>query len=258
MLTFVGLGLYDERDITRRGLEAIRSAEFVYLEEYTSRLGGCNREKLEGVFGRKVLPATRTDIENDPEEILRRAASSDVVLLTGGDPMSATTHIDLRLRAHDRGIKTRIIHAPSIFTAVAGITGLSSYKFGKSATISYPWGERGVISEVPYDTIKINRAHGLHTLLLLDISNGRCMRIHEALKILSMLEEKRDEGVVDNLLFVGVARAGSEDMTVKAGDLETLMHFDFGPPLHVLVAVGELHFIEHEALVKFAGLKGDL
>ena len=35
----IGLGLGDEKDITVRGLEAVRSSSKVYLEYYTSLLG---------------------------------------------------------------------------------------------------------------------------------------------------------------------------------------------------------------------------
>jgi diphthine methyl ester synthase len=38
MLYVVGLGLSDEKDITVRGLEAVKSCERVYLEAYTSIL----------------------------------------------------------------------------------------------------------------------------------------------------------------------------------------------------------------------------
>ena len=38
MLYVIGLGLSDEKDITVRGLEAVKSCERVYLEAYTSIL----------------------------------------------------------------------------------------------------------------------------------------------------------------------------------------------------------------------------
>lgn len=38
MLYVIGLGLGDERDITLRGLEAVRRCEKVYIEAYTSLL----------------------------------------------------------------------------------------------------------------------------------------------------------------------------------------------------------------------------
>lgn len=39
MLYLVGLGLGDERDITVKGLEAIRTCARVFLDAYTSILG---------------------------------------------------------------------------------------------------------------------------------------------------------------------------------------------------------------------------
>ncbi len=47
MLTFIGLGLYDKKDISEKGLNCIRNADYVYLECYTSRLMGSSREDLE-------------------------------------------------------------------------------------------------------------------------------------------------------------------------------------------------------------------
>lgn len=37
-LFVIGLGLFDEKDITLRALEAVKSSERVYLEAYTSIL----------------------------------------------------------------------------------------------------------------------------------------------------------------------------------------------------------------------------
>jgi diphthine synthase len=45
MLYLVGLGLYDEKDVTIKGLEAIKASKRVYLEAYTSILG-VEKEKL--------------------------------------------------------------------------------------------------------------------------------------------------------------------------------------------------------------------
>lgn len=47
MLYLVGLGLADEKDITVRGLEVVKSASRVYLEAYTSILL-VEKEKLVG------------------------------------------------------------------------------------------------------------------------------------------------------------------------------------------------------------------
>ncbi len=247
MLTFIGLGLYDEKDITLKGLEAIRDADVVYAEFYTSPLGGKTVEKLEELYGRRVSILERRDIEEKAEEgFLKLAKSQKVVLLSGGDAMIATTHVDLRLRAIEMGIETRIIHAPSISSAVAGLSGLQSYKFGKSATVTPPY--KGVISEVPYDTITANKERGLHTLLYLDIS----MCINEALRLLELVEEKRKGEVLKKSVIVGIARAGSDKPVVKADYLDALKSYEFGALPHVIVIPGELHFLEKEALVKIA------
>ncbi len=247
MLTFVGLGLYDEKDITLKGLEAIRDADVVYAEFYTAPLGGKTVERMEEAYGKRIFVLERGEIEENAEEvILKHAKIQKVVLLTGGDAMIATTHVDLRLRAIDMGIETRIIHAPSISSAVAGVCGLQSYKFGKSATVSPAY--KGVISEVPYDTIIANRERGLHTLLYLDIP----MRIKDALRLLEAVEEKKRGEVLKKSIIVGIARAGSDMPVVKADYLNALKSYEFGELPHVLVVPGELHFVEKEALVKIA------
>lgn len=48
MLYVVGLGLSDEKDITVRGLEAVRSCDRIYLEAYTSILL-CDTQKLASI-----------------------------------------------------------------------------------------------------------------------------------------------------------------------------------------------------------------
>jgi diphthine synthase len=253
MLTFVGLGLYDEKDITVKGLEAIRAADVVFAEFYTAPLGGRTVEEMEEVYGRKIAIVQRSDIEEHAEEvILEHAKHQNVVLLSSGDAMIATTHVDLRLRAIDKGIETRIIHAPSISSAVAGLCGLQSYKFGKSATVSPPY--KDVISEVPYETIRANKERGLHTLLYLDIS----MRINEALRLLETIEETKGGAVLKQSLLVGIARAGSAKPVVKADYLTGLRNYEFGALPHVLVVPGELHFLEKEVLVKIAHAPEDI
>ncbi len=251
MLTFVGLGLYDEKDISLKGLEAIRDADVVYAEFYTSPLGDKTVEKMEEVYGKRISVLERGDVEENAEEgILKLAKSKKVVLLSGGDAMIATTHVDLRLRAIDMEIETRIIHAPSISSAVAGLCGLQSYKFGKSATVAPPY--KGVISEMPYDTIIANKERGLHTLLYLDIS----MRINEALRLLEAVDEKKKEKgevfMFKKSIGVGIARAGSDKPVVKADYLDVLKNYEFGELPHVLVVPGDLHFMEKEALIKIA------
>lgn len=48
MLYIIGLGLYDEQDITLRGLQAVKRCKRVYLEAYTSILL-VGKDKLVGL-----------------------------------------------------------------------------------------------------------------------------------------------------------------------------------------------------------------
>ena len=53
-LIFVGLGLAALRDITLNGLDAIRAADVVMAEFYTSRLLGADPKDLDALAGRPV------------------------------------------------------------------------------------------------------------------------------------------------------------------------------------------------------------
>ncbi|MDD2438770.1 MAG: diphthine synthase [Methanosarcinaceae archaeon] len=255
MLTFIGLGLFDESDISLKGLEAIKNAELVYAEFYTSALKGTDLEKMEKLYGKTIKVLSREAVEQRPDW-LKEGLEKDIVFITGGDSMVSTTHVDLRLRAKELGLKTRIIHGASINSAVAGLSGLQNYHFGKSISIPHPYRSRRgklVITEAPYDTIKLNSELGLHTLVFLDIDKDKgYMTINQALNLLLEVESRRGEGVMKERIAVGIARAGSEKPVVKADYAEKLKDFDFGAPLHILIIPGKLHFIEAEALVKLA------
>ena len=164
----------------------------------------------------------------------------------------ATTHVALRIAAEKRGIKTRIIHGASAISAVVGVCGLHNYKFGKTVTVPFPENS----SETPYNVIAQNKALGLHTLCLLDLKadEARFLSVNEALQALLEVEKKKGKGVVTpETLVVGAARVGSAEPAVKADWARELLEFDFGGPPQSLIVPGELHFMEVEALITFAG-----
>jgi len=252
-IVFVGLGLHDETGISLRGIEEANMAENVFMELYTSFMPDFSVENFENIIGRKLNIVSRKELEEQHgEPVIKAARSSKVVLLVPGDPLIATTHIALRIEAEKHGIKTRIVHGASILSAVIGLSGLHNYKFGKSVTIPFPEN----FSETPYEVIAENKRVGLHTLCLLDINaeKKRYLTIHESLNMLLKIEEKRREKVVTvDTLAVGIARAGSENPTVKAGFVTKQLSFDFREPPHSIVFPGKLHFMEAEALIVLAG-----
>mmetsp|Transcript_5240 Transcript_5240/g.15017 ORF Transcript_5240/g.15017 Transcript_5240/m.15017 type:complete len:270 (-) Transcript_5240:798-1607(-) len=262
MLYLIGLGLCDEKDITVRGLEAVKGSQRVYLEAYTSQLL-VSKERLEKYYGKEVIIADREMVESQSDDILAGAAEADVSFLVVGDPFGATTHTDLELRARKLGISVRTIHNASIMNAV-GVCGLQLYRFGEAISLVFftdTWKPDSF-----YSRVASNRKQGLHTLVLLDIKvkepsleslargkpeyePARFMSINTAVEQLLEIEELVGGGAYGpDTMCVGLARVGAENQTIVAGPMKQLVDMDFGAPLHTLVIAGELHPIEAEML----------
>jgi len=253
-LIFIGLGLYDEKDISLKGIEEIKNCDIVFAEFYTAKLTGTKTNRIEKTIGKPIKVLTREETEKG-DKILNAAKEKTVAILICGDPMTATTHIDIRLRAIKLGIKTKIIHGSSVFTAVPGLLGLQNYKFGRTTTLAFP--EKNYFPTSPYNVIKENKKMGLHTLILLDIQadKKRYMTAEEGINLLLKMEEKHKENIitVEDIVCV-VARAGSSKPVAFAGIIKEILDKDFGPPLHTLVIPGKLHFMEIEAIQILAQL----
>lgn len=261
-LYIIGIGLDNEKDISLKGLEKIKKCSKIFLEYYTSRLN-CPIEKLEELYGKKIILADRDMVEKDAEKIIDPAKESDVAFLVIGDPMGATTHTDLMLRAKEADVLFEVIPNASILTTI-GIVGLELYKFGKTTSIVLPQDNWKV--QTHYDVIKANQAAGLHTLCLLDIKmkepskenlkkeedifeEPRFMTVNDAIKNLLDIESERKEGVfTEGTICVGCARLGSFDKKIISGTAKELLKVDFGAPLHCLIVPGKLHFMEEQAL----------
>jgi diphthine synthase len=274
MLIFIGLGLYDERSITVEGMEALGSVDHAFAEFYTSRLLGATVQDLEEYHDMEVEVRDRAGVEQEPEPILEAATDGHAAFLTAGDTMISTTHTDLRLRAHERGIDTQVLHGVTAQTAASSLTGLQNYRFGKAATLPFPYahGGEGVPDSV-IETVEANRERGLHTLVYLDIKVGDVPAVGrdggvsgvgpegEPVSGDSPPEEYMTAdtaaamlaGEWKDVLGVAVARAGSPDPVVAADRLSVLADRGFGAPLHLLVIPGELHHIEVDALRELAG-----
>lgn len=275
MLYLIGLGLGDEKDITLRGLEAVKKCEKVYMEAYTSLLSfGLSTDglsTLEKLYGKPITVADREMVEEKVDSVLSEATSFDVAFLVVGDPFGATTHTDLVVRAKELGVEVKVIHNASVMNAV-GICGLQLYRYGE--TISIPFFTDTWKPDSFYEKIQRNRELGLHTLCLLDIKvkeptweslcrgkklyePPRFMTINTAIEQLLEIEQNRGESAYnEDTNCVGLARLGSEDQKIVAGTMRQLLAVDFGAPLHCLVIVGTTHPIEEEMLNVYK-LKGE-
>lgn len=271
MLYLIGLGLGDAEDITVKGLEIVRRCSRVYLEAYTSILT-VGQDVLEEFYGRKLILAHREEVEQEADDILKDADSSDVAFLVVGDPFGATTHSDLILRAIKLGIPYRVIHNASIMNAV-GCCGLQLYNFGETVSIVF-WTDTWK-PESFFDKVKKNRQNGMHTLCLLDIKvkeqtlenlikgkkiyePPRYMSVNQAAQqLLEIVQNRRLQGeepaVTEDTLCVGLARVGAKDQKIAAGTLQQMCTVDLGGPLHSLVITGgNIHPLEMEMLNQFS------
>ncbi len=220
MLALVGLGL-EEGDLTLKGRELIEGADEVYVEGYTSfpyrvEARRLSREQVESSF------------------LVERAKAARVVLLVAGDPLFATTHLSLVAEARRAGVPVEIAHAPSVINALAR-TGLSTYKFGRTVTLS---------KNFPSDRerISLNLKCNLHTLCLIDPGKP-------ILDALSLLKEM---GFSGNWLVA--ERLGTSSERIHYGPSEKLLQLEYGPPPHAVIIPAELSFFEEEFIKSTAEL----
>jgi len=246
MLSLIGLGLWDEEDVSLKGVNRAKNVDKVYMESYTSKWHG-NLEKLEKIIGKRIELLKRENLEEKSDEIIKEAKDKKVAIFVLGDPLIATTHISLLSDAKKFGIKTEIIHNASIYSAI-GETGLHAYKFGSTVTIPFPEKTSNKFPESTFESIKENKKIGLHTLLLLDIisEKNRYMTPNESMKIL--LGTKI---FTNNTEVVVFARAGSKDPLILYGKVKDLIEKELGEPPFVLIFPGKLHFTEKEYLEMF-------
>ena len=223
------------------------------METYTSLMPDFSMQRFETMCGKKVQLVTRRMLEEENGKLILTAAKAGkAVFLVPGDPFIATTHVTLRVDAEKQGIKTRIVHGASIISAIVSLSGLHNYKFGKTVTVPFPEN----FSETPYNVIAQNKQFGLHTLCLLDLkaAEKQFLSINQAVNMLLAIEDKNKRGILtSDTPAVGIARAGSDTPTLKADFLKDLEKFDFGEPPYSLIIPGELHFMEVDSLIAFAG-----
>ncbi|HLQ03853.1 MAG TPA: diphthine synthase [Nitrososphaerales archaeon] len=251
-LTFVGLGL-GARGISLEGVVAIREADTCYLEYYTTPHEPTLLKELENETGRVMTVVDREFVE-DGREILKEARDSRVVLAVPGDPMIATTHNDLRVRAIGQKTETAVVHAATITSSAASASGLHYYKFGRTITITR---ETLDMMQQAYHTIQSNLLQGLHTLLLLefDVQDGEGAAPQAVFEgLLSAEKNFRREVLSEETFALVLSRIGRKDPELRAGYLKDLRKTNYGEQPHCVVIPGGLHFTEIEAVAAIFGI----
>ncbi len=220
----IGLGL-DNDEITQKGLDALEEVDEAYAEFYTNT-ANIDLEKLPADI--EVLE--REEVEQE-DKIIEAAEEKNVAFLVSGDPLTATTHYDIKHRAEEKDLNVKVIHAPSIFTSIAE-TGLNVYKFGRTVTLPKE-GEPESIKKY----IEKNDSIGLHSLVLLDIDYDAS---NAAKKLLDLGLEDREAVVIE--------RANHEGMNIQASNLEEISEMNLGETPHSIILTGEKSFKEEEFL----------
>jgi len=276
-LYLVGLGLWGIDDISVRALRALQGVEMIYLESYTSYFYN-SLDTIRDLIQQRVIPVGRREIEEE-DVLINSAKEKDTAFLVVGDPLSATTHAELFLRAREQGIEVVVMHNTSVVNAVAN-TGLEIYKFGKTASLVYP--RKNWFPKTSYQVIKDNYHAKAHTLVLLDIVTTQkeidmldytkggideynkkynnssqvktfdgnpmvMMSPNEALKLLLHIESEENQHLYDENSKVFVcSQLATRDERISYGQIKDLLDVKFGLGPNCIVIPADLHFIEKD------------
>ena len=222
--------------MARAAIDAAKNADYRRYEAYTALWSQDALEELENEIG-EIQKVMRPEVE-EPAELLELAKKSSVALLIVGDPLQATTHVDLQLQALEAGVNCSVIHGISITGLVTGAIGLSNYRFGRQTTLTYPYS--GWVATSPLEVIAMNRYQGLHTLALLDLDptgegvGGQVpMQPKDAVnamvlmsdKLSDSIQEMPDDSVLDKMR-IEACKQICQDMS----DLMVVLCSDMGTP----------------------------
>jgi len=251
---FVGLGNSTFSGLTIEGMEYLKRADVIYIDSYTSFLEEGVVNKVKEVSKAEVFVASREVLEEE-YRIVRSAKDRNVVLLCGGDPLIATTHWSIRLRAKIEGVETKAVHASSIMTSIISETGLHPYRFGKMVSVAKS-GDPHL--QTVYSTARENLLRNLHTLILLPFFEGvleESVMPDEAMRMMLEAEEFGRAGVFTEGTFILVgSRVGWKDQKIIIGSMKKLIGLGYTAPPYVLVLPSSLHFTEREVLTKYWGV----
>ena len=251
-LWLIGLGPGDLQQMTVSALGAARSADYRFLEGYTALLPPDEVVNLEGLIGHWEL-RMRSAVE-EPNDLLALAQTAKVALLVVGDPLQATTHVDLQIRCEEMGLPCHVEHGVSITTIVTGAVGMQSYRFGRQCTFAYPYGD--YLPTSPLEVILANRERDLHTLALLDLDptgmgedEQSPMTPEIAVDVLRMMANRLDVDVEDWTLVL-CSDMGTDDARISVGTLDEISGVK-GGRIHCLLVPASLHDVEAAALERW-------
>lgn len=253
MLFIVGLGL-SEKEIPIGTIEVCKNCE-LYIDRFTSRVDDKVSDHITELTGKRLTELTRQDMEEDAKEIVSRAATKDVAILVGGDPLMATTHKILYIEAERQKVKTEIVHANSIITTAIGESGLDFYRFGAPCTIPKWTTHYSPISF--YEKIEANMLNKNHTILLLDYDakNRVTLDIKDAIAALEKADAHYKKGIINSKTKIIILHNMSlEDCKTILTTIEKAKTLELGG-VNIIILPAILTDIEKEAVEALTQMK---
>ncbi|MCL4329279.1 MAG: diphthine synthase [Candidatus Thermoplasmatota archaeon] len=231
MLRIVGLGIRGFQGIPLDAISAIQNSDHVYLDSYTSVMDETFVIGLNRKFS-SIKIADRNSLEDDTA-ILDQASREDVAIVVVGDPLSATTHNQIRYDALRRGIPVEIIPASSIITYAPAIAGLYPYRMGPP--VSIPFTSEKFFPTSAYRKIRKNLEMDLHTLLLLDLREGRTMPLDEVSFTLREMEKREGGKLLGRMEVLVISAAGSAEERIYRGNLKQVSKLGNVSPCSLII-----------------------
>ena len=246
-LTLIGLGIYGSDGMTGKGYTIAVNSDILYIDTYTNVVTSEQISSIEKYLNKKLISAGREFLE-DGEQILSEATDKNISLLVSGDPIIATTHTDLLIRANGKKIVTQVIHNSSILSSIPGETGLHAYKFGRIVTSTKESGSKLV---TVYHAVYDNLVLGLHTIILMEYNSSRSDNLSVNQTLNNFLSSENDYGYnvfSENTLLIILSRIGLNDQAIITGPINRLLDLNYGNSPHTIILPGKLHFSEIDSL----------
>ncbi len=249
MLNLVGLGLRGTKSLTLEQFEVLKSSDIVYFETYTSISPHGTIRELESILAKKILAAEREFVESQ-EEIIRLSAYQNVSIVITGDPLSATTHNQLRADAMGAGIEVQIFENASIISVIPGKIGLFPYRMGPPVSVPFP--QDNFLPRSVLEKIGANMSQNQHTILLLDLREGRTMFPQEALETILLMEDHYKLGVIngENMVF-SLSRVSQDGERLIFDTVSNIISARFAAFPSTIVIPAKLNHSEEEFAEKF-------
>ncbi len=253
MLTFIGIGIYGNSGLSQRAIAILAKCDLIYVERFTSLISNDDIQELRSLFSsssnKQMVTVKRWFVE-DGREILEEAKDRNVALLSYGDPMIATTFMELRLRAMDRNVKVEVVYGASGVTSLISECGLQIYKIGRIVTMM----EESHSAISVYNSLSANLQLNCHTLILTEYrydEDHPAFFLDPKQVILRLLEVEKDIRcniiTVDSFLIVA-SRVGTNEQKILSGKVSSLLRIEYGQGPHSLLFPAKLHFIEEDGI----------